>query len=375
MFHMLLYNSKVLFFKTNQANGNLVGSKYAYTYTSTNVYAGALTVNSDKIHMLFTDFDSMESFVFTFYYGNSTFEQTYKSVNTVHFNLALKSGHLFVPGYKITDNGEILALTIFDSVNQLADRPNFVSCSDTFVELLSTDYPLQSSSSSFSNPSLTQSFGTNPVETVPIVEYNYKESEQYITEMTPVIDLTLVENIAVNLTFTKMCTDMSTNYTLVDTMLLLTGWVNLDTVNSVIAVDAHELTSTLNYDFQITEQRNFRIYTTNVTIQVLNIPTPNSGGGGSANSNRNPVSDAILIASGAIIGLNLASSGAGGGSSSSIFSMVNQFQLILLVPLLNIYIPHRLLNFIYSLNVAMFSFGFITLAKILGINRLYQYFH
>jgi hypothetical protein len=47
------------------------------------------------------------------------------------------------------------------------------------------------------------------------------------------------------------------------------------------------------------------------------------------------------------------------GSSSSSFGMMNQLQLIIVLPLLGSYIPFKVMDFIKAMNDSMFTFGFI----------------
>lgn len=55
-------------------------------------------------------------------------------------------------------------------------------------------------------------------------------------------------------------------------------------------------------------------------------------------------------------------------SPQSAFSMVNQFQLILLIPLITKYLPTDILLFILGMDFTMLSFDFIPIADIPFVN-------
>jgi hypothetical protein len=59
------------------------------------------------------------------------------------------------------------------------------------------------------------------------------------------------------------------------------------------------------------------------------------------------------------ISLNLLTALMSSGSSSSSFGMMNQLQLIIVLPLLGSYIPNKVMDFIKAMNDSMFTFGFI----------------
>jgi hypothetical protein len=57
--------------------------------------------------------------------------------------------------------------------------------------------------------------------------------------------------------------------------------------------------------------------------------------------------------------LNLITSVVTSGSSSSSFGMMNQLQLIIVLPLLGSYIPEKIMDFINAMNDSLFSFSFL----------------
>jgi len=62
---------------------------------------------------------------------------------------------------------------------------------------------------------------------------------------------------------------------------------------------------------------------------------------------------------GTAVGLSVMSSILNGGSINGIFSVFNQFQLFILLPLIPEHFPEKLINYILGLDFAMFSFDFI----------------
>ena len=64
----------------------------------------------------------------------------------------------------------------------------------------------------------------------------------------------------------------------------------------------------------------------------------------------------------------------GSGSSSGIFSGINQMQLLLLIPLFRIYLPIEILQFYCQLNWTLFSFSFMNLDSIPSFNFISSYF-
>jgi len=62
---------------------------------------------------------------------------------------------------------------------------------------------------------------------------------------------------------------------------------------------------------------------------------------------------------GTAAGLSVASSMMSGGSISGAFSVFNQFQLFILLPLIPEHFPEKVANYILGLDFAMFSFDFI----------------
>jgi hypothetical protein len=56
------------------------------------------------------------------------------------------------------------------------------------------------------------------------------------------------------------------------------------------------------------------------------------------------------------------------------FSMINQFQLFILLPMIGIYISESVIKVITGMSIAMFSFSFIPFDKIPMINTLFNVF-
>ena len=66
------------------------------------------------------------------------------------------------------------------------------------------------------------------------------------------------------------------------------------------------------------------------------------------------------------------SSGSSFSSSGSLWIMVNQYQALLLIPLLNVYIPKNIRDFIVGNDVTMFSFSFLRIKDINFVTDLNQ---
>ena len=61
-------------------------------------------------------------------------------------------------------------------------------------------------------------------------------------------------------------------------------------------------------------------------------------------------------------------------SPQGAFSMINQFQLFILLPLIGAYLPFTVITSITGMSIAMFSFSFIPFDKIPLINTLFNVF-
>jgi hypothetical protein len=85
--------------------------------------------------------------------------------------------------------------------------------------------------------------------------------------------------------------------------------------------------------------------------------------------------ESIVIQSVALVGI-VASLGVSVISMSSpqtMFSIINQFQMFILLPMIGAYMPPRVIQVLLGMNISMFSFSFIPLEKIPLISELINF--
>jgi hypothetical protein len=63
----------------------------------------------------------------------------------------------------------------------------------------------------------------------------------------------------------------------------------------------------------------------------------------------------------------------GGSIGNTGWSMVNQLQLYLLLPLVGVDLPDKILDFVFGLEMSMFSFDFLPSQDIFGVKNLIDY--
>ena len=79
-----------------------------------------------------------------------------------------------------------------------------------------------------------------------------------------------------------------------------------------------------------------------------------------------------LMAAGAVAGV--ASSAVNVSNFQSIWMIVNQFQLLLLIPLTGAYLPQKIIDYLVGMKFVMLNFSFIPLNKSSAFQRVYDIF-
>lgn len=166
----------------------------------------------------------------------------------------------------------------------------------------------------------------------------------------------------------------SISYSITDTNgSVAPSWISADSSNQEIDYTTPFVTAATSYTFQLvaswlSENRN-----TSILIVVTASDSSSSDGSDTVKDIRAILMLIIFLCFLAVVA-STATRSMGGGSSQGMWSMINQFQFYLLLPLLGAYIPEEFLDFLQGYSFVLFNFNFIKIPSLPVYKDLTEYF-
>ncbi|CAI2376836.1 unnamed protein product [Moneuplotes crassus] len=395
---MMQYNSKNLFFKLSETDGALVGTMYSSLTTS--ICSGDVSLNRIGNNLYLTS--SCDTTYFTKYdlVGDtfvSTFELTDSSI--IAKSYLISSNHHTIIGYW-TPSGESGYIGSFSTVGDIT-HPHFKNSSSIFsattsypitsaaincktiffyLKLIFNIYQLSKNDIALTNPGMGTSLFSITTKTKP---YNYDRiliSQDAISKE----GVNPGDSINVNLT----CT-LSTSIGVTCNPSGIGGasppsWVKIESSTLVKILDKidtndAENTFTIDCSFGSSIFQTPANLTINQTCSVQNCEKCSSNSSsicqtcksGYILSSKGKFCESkntqeVLIASQVLLGAGFISSVS---SPQGAWSMINQFQILMLMPLTGSFFPSDVIMLLTGMDFTLISFSFIPIPRIPGIRE------
>jgi hypothetical protein len=149
------------------------------------------------------------------------------------------------------------------------------------------------------------------------------------------------------------------------------GWVSLDPTNKLLNFTTPSVSEDTNYTFNIASSASGDDYFISIYIEVLNSPDTEDTEDEMILSIES-TQTATQVAAGTGIGIACTTSLFSGSSPQAAWIMMNQIQLLLLLPILVDYMHHDVANFIFGMENFSFSLNFIPVKKIKEVKQMFE---
>lgn len=161
----------------------------------------------------------------------------------------------------------------------------------------------------------------------------------------------------------------SITYSITEVVGSVLGWATIDETSQTLVLNPPDLL--IDTDFEITLDTVFNgvTYPRTVTFTVIDVPVSES-------KTSSPTKELIYtaVAAGTATLVGMGSSMFSSKSSSSMWLAINYYQMLMILPLLNIYIGQKLVKYFEGLDVALFSLSFLQKQKSVSDSPIYGYF-
>jgi hypothetical protein len=166
------------------------------------------------------------------------------------------------------------------------------------------------------------------------------------------------------------------------------AWVTLDTANQLLNFTTPSVVSSTTYTFSINTIEGFNNYLRNVYLTVdppIAAATPAASLGSDSTSDETTttnveeedtealqVTATSLMASSVVITSVIVVTT--GGGLVIMWSLLNQFQFYILLPLVGSVLPAKIKDFLKGLSFCLFNFDFISTENLFGVKEIHNYF-
>jgi hypothetical protein len=389
------YDGRQQLYTLNKDTGQMMGAQYVSTQYVTTYTVFTLFEANHKLYMLFGD---STKYVLIYDIISNGFSSKYEIPNTsivVNHIAYLNSDFVFLFGMKTSPTSTFYTSRAFHTaIDSLLYVQN---SSGVGMTLIRTDYAL----SVETNPSVTPSSPTlanisslnpEPSPTIMGVVSYYTSvwnDNHYEAHLLP--------STLYTLNFTWTCQHRQSIIPVNQQLLDLSGdmgsWVMLNTVQGSLSLNkTPDVASPTTYTFKLkyswaSEESYKKFFITVAPCQVTNCVK----WGGFSNICGEWQTGYKLVDSkceqlmstgtrviqrlsqamlGIGVGASIISAALTTSSPQAAFSMINQFQMLLLLPLIGAYIPLEIIHFIVGMDFALFSFDFIPFTEAPGISHL-----
>jgi hypothetical protein len=390
------YDGTLQLYTLNKDTGEMVGTQYVSAQFPTTYTVFTLFEANHKLYMLFGD---SIRYVLIYDINSNGFSNEYEipSASIVINHIAyLNSDFVFFFGTKASPS-----LTFYTSRAYHTAIDSLLYVQDSSVVSMTpigTNYALNSET----NPSLLTFSSQNAYTISPPSPDFYYTLTGIITYYTSIWDnehyeAHLLPFTFYTLNFTRTCQHRQSTTPVSQQLLGLSGdmvnWVIFDTAQGLVSLDkTPDAASPTTYTFKVkyswvTEESYKTFFITVAPCQVTNCVKWNGfsnicgewrAGYRLVNyqceqfmsTTTRVVQRLSQTMLGIGVGASIVSAALTTTSPQGAFSMINQFQMLLLLPLIGAYIPLEVIYFIVGMDFALFSFDFIPYTEAPGISHL-----
>ena len=365
------FDNKFLFFKFNANTGSTIGNRFINNFSTTSWGKTETSVKqSNKIYTV-PILDSTQ-YVYVFDISSDSFTGYFKILTTQYaYSFIAKSYVLYLFGYKTP------SFTLWDMSKvgeNLISFPDFATTTNITRTLAPTEYQIVASltpASTLTSYSITLST-ISPSEissvlisisTAPdtfssdVIYYLDSYTNLNIGELKTLslpIDLTwsIDGSTAITYSFIQIGSNQIPN------------WITLNTISSKLELTTPDVNTNTNFTFGVQATVNGYNYVKTILLQVIDSNTQQNSSSNSTNlpSSSNPQIINVLsywaISASAIVGiLGLVLTLTNNSSTSMIWSLVNLYQMLLLLPLIGAFMHTYVVDFIKGVQFSVLTFS------------------
>ena len=391
LYWLMQYDSTVLFFNSNGLDGSLIGSMYKASVSSSCTNARAIEINSNSFYLLFS---WSSQFIEVYDNSTSSFIASYESTDTsIVFNsLVVDSTYAFFIGEWSPFNlSGYIGQTLISS---LESSPHLTKRSSSlFIE--TTDYTIISDTATASTAlgaNISMGFNISVTTTDEIDTLLYFDDSITQTDLDPATD----QNFSISLMWSETQTNALSYSTTSYNGSSAPTWASVNSTNKQLVITSPDTSSSINftfavasifgaYSFSIPVSLNFQNTTTvssacnvdncvecdsnddNICINWKSSYEPSRSGSSC-------VPNSVEAIATATSGIMAAGFTASMSTPQGAWSLVNQFQIFLLMPLTDAYFPPEIIAFLTGLDFSLFSFSFLPIKIIFGVEAILDLF-
>ena len=395
LYWLMQYDSTILYFTANGSDGSLIGSMYKVSADSFCTNTRSIVIKSNSFYLLFT---WGNQFIEVYDNLSLSFTASYESTDTsIIFNsLVLDSTYVYLIGEWTPFNlsgyiGQALISSI-ESHPHLTKRS-----SSTFVETSEYSVVLDTVTAS-TKLELNASFGINLTESTTDVIDTLLFFDDSVTQTN--LDPSTDQNFSVSLMWSETQINELSYATASYQGSSAPSWASVNSTSKQLVITSPDTSSSVNftfavasifgsYSFYIPVSLKFENLTTSVSVSasactVDNCQECDSNDDGicilwksSYELSRSKTScapDSVEATATATSGIMAAGFTASISTPQGAWSLVNQFQIFLLMPLTDAYFPPEIIAFMTGLDFSLFSFSFLPIKSIFGVGFILDIF-